>query len=98
MGGGAGLSTSTSTPRLRNTGYPVPLVPPYSPPVPCAASAVALANLVPGPCPHGVFLKPEDLTASVSLQAEPGGSGVDRERGQEEREMGHVERQQGKRR
>lgn len=47
------------------------LVSPSLPPGPCASSAVAQANLVPGPCPHGVFLKPEDLTASVSLRAEP---------------------------
>lgn len=44
----------------------------YFAPGPCASSEVALANLVPGLCPHGVFLKPEDLTASVSLRAEPG--------------------------
>lgn len=72
---------------------------PCSPPVPCAASAVVLANLVPGPCPQGIFLKPEGLTASVSLQAEPSfqvGQGAESERGREEREMGHKGRQQGK--
>lgn len=74
-------------------------VSPCSPPVPCAASAVALANLVPGPCPQGVFLELEGLTASVSLQAEQSfqvGQGVESERGREEREMGHKGRQEGK--
>lgn len=55
-----------------NTKYPLTLMSPSLPPGPCASSEVALANLVPGLCPHGVFLKPEDLTASVSLRAEPG--------------------------
>lgn len=80
-----------------NAGYPLALVSPSLPPGLCASSAVAQASLVPGPCPH-VFLKLEDLTASVSLRAGaefPGKSGAERERGQE-REMGHMERQQGR--
>lgn len=80
-----------------NTGYPVTLVPLASPPVPCASSAVAQANPVPGPCPHGGFLKPGDPTASVSLQAEPSFQAGQGQKVREEKEPGTWKDNRGER-
>lgn len=75
---------------------PTPLTVPPSPATPYDAPEGAPASPAPGPCllGGGGVLKPEDLTASVSLPAVPGFQMVrEGERGRKVGEMDHEEKQ-----